>query len=54
MRENVEPGSNVYTDALPLVPQGCDDDYEHKVIDHAEDYVEGQVHTNGWRTTGRC
>jgi hypothetical protein len=22
-------------------------DYEHKIIDHAEAYVNGQVHTNG-------
>ena len=32
----------------------CDDDYIHDVIDHAEAYVDGQVHTNGWRTSGRC
>ncbi len=24
-----------------------DDEYIHKVIDHAEKYVEGEVHTNG-------
>ena len=27
-------------------------DYIHNVIDHAEAYVDGQVHTNGWKTSG--
>jgi hypothetical protein len=26
---------------------GLDADYVHKVIDHAERYVDGQIHTNG-------
>lgn len=43
--EHVERGSNVYTDALP--PYLGMREYEHKVIDHAEKYVDGQVHTNG-------
>ncbi len=46
VRANVEPGSNVYTDAL-MSYQGLDDAYVHGVIDHAVSYVEGQVHTNG-------
>ncbi len=43
---HVEDGSTVYTDALasyrPLTLY-----YQHKVIDHAEKYVDGVVHTNG-------
>ncbi|HXM44798.1 MAG TPA: IS1595 family transposase [Bryobacteraceae bacterium] len=46
VRENVEAGSNVYTDALKSY-EGLDPEFTHKVIDHAEAYVDGQVHTNG-------
>ncbi len=41
---NVEPGSMLYTDALKSY-EGLRD-YQHKVIDHAEAYVDGAVHTN--------
>lgn len=46
VRQNVAGGSEVFTDAL----KSYDDlqkDYIHQVIDHAEEYVRGQVHTNG-------
>ena len=46
VRENVEPGSNLYTDAF-LSYKGLDADYIHGVIDHSEAYVDGQIHTNG-------
>jgi transposase-like protein len=46
IREHVEPGSDVFTDAL-LAYQGLDREYVHKVIDHAESYVQGNIHTNG-------
>ena len=46
VRLNVEPGSNLYTDALRSY-EGLDSEYTHQVIDHAEAYVNGQVHTNG-------
>lgn len=46
VRANVEPGSNVYTDEH-LSYSGLSDEYDHEVIDHATDYVRGQVHTNG-------
>jgi transposase-like protein len=50
VRANVEPGSTVYTDALPsyrgLGPK-YNGEYIHNVIDHAEKYVDGQIHTNG-------
>jgi transposase-like protein len=44
--KRVEDGATVYTDALasyrPLSLY-----YQHQVIDHAETYVDGQIHTNG-------
>lgn len=43
---NVEPGSIVNSDAL-FSYQGLSKAYDHQVIDHAEKYVDGQVHTNG-------
>lgn len=46
IRETVEPGSEVHTDALASY-NGLDSDYTHNVIDHAEEYVRGNVHTNG-------
>src|SRR5882724_6533266 len=44
VRENVEAGSHVYTDALKSY-DGLSE-YTHKVVDHAETYVDGVVHTN--------
>ena len=46
VREHVEVGSNIYTDAF-LSYRGLQGDYMHGFIDHAEKYVDGQVHTNG-------
>ena len=46
VRAHVQPGSAVYTDALKSYDD-LDSDYIHGVIDHAEAYVEGTVHTNG-------
>jgi transposase-like protein len=46
VRKHVEAGSAVYTDAL-MSYYGLSTDYAHGVIDHAEQYVDGQVHTNG-------
>jgi hypothetical protein len=45
IRENVAPGAEIDTDALKSY-DGLDE-YEHKVIDHAERYVDGTIHTNG-------
>src|SRR2546425_82484 len=45
VRQNVEQGSELFTDAL-MSYDGLSADYAHKVIDHAEAYVYGQVHTN--------
>jgi transposase-like protein len=43
---NIEKGATVYTDALKSY-NDLEAEYVHKVIDHAEAYVDGQVHTNG-------
>jgi transposase-like protein len=43
---HVEQGATVHTDSLPSYIS-LDSDYAHHVIDHAEKYVDGQVHTNG-------
>lgn len=45
--ENVETGSALYTDALRSYDRMVARGYIHGVIDHAEQYVDGQVHTNG-------
>lgn len=46
VRDNVEPGSALYSDALKSY-EGLDGEFAHQVIDHAVAYVDGQVHTNG-------
>lgn len=46
VRRNVESGSEVHTDALRSY-QGLQGQFEHRVVDHAVQYVDGHVHTNG-------
>lgn len=46
VKENVEPGSELHADALGAY-RGLDAEYVHNVVDHAEKYVDGHVHTNG-------
>jgi hypothetical protein len=43
---NVAAGSNVFTDEL-VSYWGLDEKFIHEVINHAEAYVRGNVHTNG-------
>ena len=45
VRRNVEPDSFVYTDALRSYSD-LGQTYMHRVVDHAEAYVDGAVHTN--------
>jgi transposase-like protein len=45
VRKHVEAGSALYTDALQSY-NGLDE-FQHQVVDHAVQYVDGQVHTNG-------
>ncbi len=46
VREHVEAGSTIHTDAH-FSYQGLQGDFTHCVVDHAEKYVDGQIHTNG-------
>jgi transposase-like protein len=46
VRNHVEAGSTLHTDSYKSY-DGLSSDYAHNVIDHAECYVEGNVHTNG-------
>src|SRR5438876_1193967 len=46
VRKHVEAGAALYSDAL-LSYSGLATDYAHKVVDHAVQYVDGRVHTNG-------
>ena len=46
IKKNVKKGSVVYTDALASY-EGLDTLYIHEMIDHAVEYVRGEIHTNG-------
>jgi transposase-like protein len=46
VRRRVKSGATVISDELGSY-RGLDQHYEHLVINHAEKYVDGQVHTNG-------
>ena len=57
VRAVVGEGSKVYTDALRSY-EGLEDEYLHETVDHAKEYVRGDVHTNGmenfWSLLKRC
>jgi len=46
VRNSVDTGTLVYTDEWRSY-MGLSDEYIHQVINHAERYVDGRVHTNG-------
>lgn len=46
VRGNVTKGSHLFTDDLHSY-QSLADEYVHNVIDHAESYAIGNIHTNG-------
>ena len=46
VRKHVSAGAALYSDALASY-NGLEVDYAHQVVDHAEQYVDGRVHTNG-------
>jgi transposase-like protein len=46
VKENVESGSQLSTDDCHSY-WGLDKEYAHGIVDHAKEYVNGQVHTNG-------
>lgn len=48
IQKNVATGSELITDAYMTYTKSFElDTYVHEVIDHAEEYVRGKVHTNG-------
>ncbi|MFY9727834.1 MAG: IS1595 family transposase [Bryobacteraceae bacterium] len=52
IREHVLAGSALFTDALKSY-EGLSE-FQHEVVDHAVEYVRGEVHTNGMETSGAC
>lgn len=46
VREHIEAGSAIFSDELKSYA-GLETDYQHAVINHALEYVNGNVHTNG-------
>jgi len=46
VKANVAPGANIFTDEL-VSYWGLEEKFVHQVINHAEEYVRGNVHTNG-------
>jgi transposase-like protein len=46
VKKHVEAGAALYTDAL-MSYRGLETDFVHQVVDHAVEYVNGRVHTNG-------
>ncbi len=45
VRRHVEPGASIYSDSAYAYSE-LGDDYAHETVDHAVEYVRGQVHTN--------
>jgi transposase-like protein len=43
----IEKGSTVYTDGYPAYDNLTARDYIHATVNHVEEYVRGQVHTQG-------
>jgi transposase-like protein len=46
IKERVKDGAKLYTDVM-LGYSGLESDYAHKMVNHAVEYVNGRVHTNG-------
>ncbi len=46
VKAHVASGAELFTDELASYT-GLDSDYVHKFVNHAEEYVRGNVHTNG-------
>jgi len=57
IHKHVEPGTPIMTDTLAGY-QGLESPFVHAVVNHAEKYVDGIVHTNGlenfWTLFKRC
>jgi transposase-like protein len=46
LKERVVEGAKLYTDVM-LGYSGLESEYEHQMVNHAVEYVNGRVHTNG-------
>lgn len=46
VKKNVHPGSTLYSDEFSAYA-GLEKEYDHEVINHAYEYVQGLVHTQG-------
>jgi transposase-like protein len=46
LKERVVEGAKLYTDVM-LGYSGLESDYAHQMVNHAVEYVNGRVHTNG-------
>lgn len=46
VRKHVQAGAAIYTDSMHSY-NGLAPDYLHQIVDHAVQYVDGRVHTNG-------
>jgi hypothetical protein len=44
---HVAPGSKIIKDAAPTYKRLDPETYVRNFVDHTEEYVRGQVHTNG-------
>lgn len=57
IKQHVDAGSALYSDEWTAY-DGLKEEYGHEVINHAEKYVRGKVHTNGmenyWSLLKRC
>jgi transposase-like protein len=51
IRQHIAAGAALYTDSM-LGYSGLDSEFAHKVVDHAVEYVNGRVHTNGMKIFG--
>jgi transposase-like protein len=57
IKQHIEPGAEVMTDELHSY-WGLEKEFAHQVINHAYEYVQGHIHTNGmenfWSLVKRC
>jgi hypothetical protein len=46
VRQHVATGAALFTDEMGGY-KGLSEEYAHEIIDHAQEYVNGRIHTNG-------
>lgn len=47
VRKHIAEGATVYTDSLRSYSGLEEYGYDHRAVDHAQQYVDGRIHTNG-------